>query len=371
MEKYVRIPLRLDTHRKIHYNAFFLEPDIRRLLELVETYDYMHTIGFAKEAMEYMEIKANNAVEGLNDDLSEIDEAIKNRTSIPTSKKQRIINLHKGYHYILTHDTIEKESLKRLYAILSKNLLDDYSVENMGEYYRQRPVYILKGGRLDIEPYRGMEEKELDMYMDAFFEYVNGDNTKNEIDNFIKSQIMHFYFVYVHPYFDVNGRTSRTVAMWHLLNTESYPYIIFNRAISSTRNKYEESIISSRRGDITPFLRYMIDVVTKQLEKERIIHNIVQSAGQLQGEEKQIIDYLLSMKQVPTIKNLATTYNYHNVRRRVQAIAQDYILPLMERGIILEEGQTSKGVSPEIPNYILKLNEEMVQDNPHQKILTR
>ena len=54
-------------------------------------YDYMHTIEFAKDAMEYMEIKANNAVEGLNDDLSEIDEAINNKTSIPKSKNKELL----------------------------------------------------------------------------------------------------------------------------------------------------------------------------------------------------------------------------------------------------------------------------------------
>ena len=67
------------------------------------------------------------------------------------------------------HHTIEKESLRELYAILSKDLLDDYSIENMGEYYRQKPVYIIRGARLDIELYRGMEENELEDYMNAFF----------------------------------------------------------------------------------------------------------------------------------------------------------------------------------------------------------
>ena len=49
---------------------------------------------------------------------------------------------------------------------------------------------------------------------------------------------MHFYFVYIHPYFDVNGRTSRTLAMWYLLNEEAYPYIIFNRAINNNASNY-------------------------------------------------------------------------------------------------------------------------------------
>ena len=68
--------------------------------------------------------------------------------------------------------------------------------------------------------------------MNQLFEFINNNELEEtEINKFIKSQIMHFYFVYIHPYFDVNGRTSRTVAMWYLLNNKNYPYIIFNRAI--------------------------------------------------------------------------------------------------------------------------------------------
>lgn len=370
MYKYMRVPLRLDNHRRIYYDANFIEPSIEALRNFLESYDYMHTLDFAKEAMEYMEIKANNAVEGLNDDLSEIDEAINNRTNIPVTKKQRIINLHKGYHYILAHHRIEKDNLRELYAILSKDLLDEYCQDHMGEYYREAPVYILKSGCLDIEPYKGINEIEIESYMNAFFEYVNSNTVETEIDNFIKSQIMHFYFVYVHPYFDVNGRTSRTVAMWQLLNTESYPYIIFNRAISLSKNSYEKNIIQSRNGDVTSFLKYMLETVKNQLEKERVIHNIIQNVGPLQIDERQIIDYLLSMKQLSTIKNLATIYNYHNVYRNPRVIAEEYVLPLMERGIIIEDGMIEQSVSNEIPNYILRLNDEVTEDKPHQKILT-
>ncbi|MBR3209769.1 MAG: hypothetical protein IKF82_05845 [Bacilli bacterium] len=105
------------------------------------------------------------------------------------------------------------------------------------------------------------------------------------------------------------------------------PHIIFNRAISQSRSSYEKNIIAARKGDITLFLKYMLEAVKAQLEKERIIHNIIQNSGPIQGEERQIIDYLISMRQVPTIKNLSTIYNYNNVYRNPTRIAEDYVLP--------------------------------------------
>ena len=66
--------------------------------------------------------------------------------------------------------------------------------------------------------------------MEYYFAFFNAPTfSQTMTDQYVKSQILHFYFVYIHPYFDVNGRTSRTMALWHLLNSQAYPYIIFNR----------------------------------------------------------------------------------------------------------------------------------------------
>mgnify|MGYP003296361204 FL=1 len=76
---------------------------------------------------------------------------------------------------------------------------------------------------------------------------------------------MHFYFVYIHPYFDINGRTSRTVAMWYLLNNSIYPYIIFNRGINFD-STYDKTIRECKdRYEITKFLKYMLINVKKEL----------------------------------------------------------------------------------------------------------
>ena len=79
---------------------------------------------------------------------------------------------------------------------------------------------------------------------------------------------MHFYFVYIHPYLDVNGRTSRTVAIWYLLNNGRYPFVTFSETIPFTRKEYLKRIEEGRlQGDITLFLRYMLQITKKELEK--------------------------------------------------------------------------------------------------------
>ena len=362
METYKRVPLRLHSHKRIYYNQLFLQKYIKRIENFLEETPNMNTLEFASDALEYKELKANNNIEGITDDIEEIEKAIRNEKNIPWNKKERIINLHRGYRYILTHKNINKESLRELYAILSEGLLDEYSINNMGQYYRNKPVYILWDGRLDMQPIKGINEKEIDDYMNNLLNFINTYEANTSMDNFIKSQIMHFYFVYIHPYFDVNGRTARTTAMWHLLNEEAYPYIIFNRAISLNKRKYTYKLNDvRRRGDITLFLRYMLKEVLKEFEKEKIISNIKENSNQeITRPEAQIIEYLLTLKGELTILDLATKYNAYNMYKEPEEIASSYIYPQIEKGILINNGSTKHRLTKDMPNIKLAISSDLL-----------
>lgn len=362
MDTYKRVPLRLESHKRIYYNQLFLQKYIKRIENFLEETPSMNTLEFASDALEYNELKANNNIEGITDDIEEIEKTIRNEKNIPWNKKERIINLHRGYRYILSHNVIDKESLKELYEILSKGLLDEYSIKNMGDYYRKKPVYILKEGRLDLEPIKGIKEEQIDNYMNNLFNFINNYEVNTNIDNFIKSQIVHFYFVYIHPYFDVNGRTSRTLAMWHLLNEEAYPYIIFNRAISLNKRKYNTRLNDVRRkGDITLFLRYMLKEVLKEFEKEKIINNIKEKSDEeITRSESQILEYLLTLKGELTILDLATKYNAYNMYKSPDIIAQTYIYPLIEKGVLINNGQTKHKLTKDMPNIKLAISRDLL-----------
>ena len=346
---------------KLHFRQDDLEDYKQDIILFLENQDYMKNLNFAKQMMMSQEIKSNNLIEGITDDLSIIDEVIANKSSIPNDKKKRIINLYHGYQYILTHDTIDKDHLKELYQILSEGLLEPTELNNMGSYYRNAPVYILKGIRIDIEPYQGIDKDKIDYYMEQLFEYINTNNNINEIDSFIKSQILHFYFVYIHPYFDVNGRTSRTVSMWYLLNQKSYPYIIFNRAIAFAKRDYEKNIIRTRNsGNITSFLKYLLINVKKELEKESVINSIKQNTTDVTKEDLQMVEYLLSLNGSLTVKDLATIYNRYNERQKVYSLFNQKIKPLMEKEILIRKKETQSFIYGKQHNFNLGLNSDLI-----------
>ena len=178
-------------------------------------------------------------------------------------------NLAKGYNYIQETKSINKDTLKELYDILSKGLLDEYSIENMGEYYRQKDVYILDGSNNLLGGYeKGMVPSLVTTKMDDLFDYINTDNESNIVDIYIKSQVIHYYIGKVHPYFDINGRTARTLSMWYLIKQKADPLIMFNSGIYKNRTDYKKSIIKCNKGDITPFIEFTLKVLKSELEEK-------------------------------------------------------------------------------------------------------
>lgn len=322
----------------------------------------MNTLSFSKKVMLSQEIKANNTIEGYLEDLSFIEQVIDNDESIKdTEKKNRVINLYKGYKYILEGNNINKDSLRDLYSILSSGLLEDGDLENMGEYYRNDDVFIHFSERCDIAPDKGVSPCLLDSYMEKLFEFLNDDsNIENMTDYYIKSQIAHFYFVYLHPYYDINGRTSRTVSMWYLLNNNAYPYIIFNRAIHNTKNEYYKEILKCKKNhNITSFIFYLMLNAKKELEKEYVIQAIKASTNErLTAQDFYTLFNVLSMKHEKTLKDFTTFYNDKNEKRRVKDVHDNMILPLLDKNILVKVRDTSSKYACCSNNYVFDINKE-------------
>ncbi len=350
--------------RKLNGTRFYLRPDaIKSIKSSLDTFldseTSLNSLAFAKRVMFDSEIRANNQVEGYGDDIEVIKRAIENSQSISdVEKRARIQNLYHAYHYILNHGDINKSSLRELYGIISKDVLDSYDVANMGEFYRTRPVYILKNGRLDGSIDTGLPVERIEEFLNMYFEFLNTNLTGTETDEYIKSQILHFYFVYIHPYFDVNGRTSRTLAMWYLLNKKAYAYIIFNRGISFKGSSYDSTIVHSKEtNDLTYFIRMMLETVELELEKEYFMQQAADAASyKLTAKDYQTLLYLLSMKAEKNIFTFAEMYNRNTSsdRKRVEEIYEEMIVPLLDKGV-LDLGRKMKSEHKRMENRALIL----------------
>ena len=344
----------------------------RELDDFISSDEYFNSKAFAKNVMFTQEVKANNNVEGIKDEITTIEKIIEDAKSINDEERRgRIINLYKGYKYIMKGKEITPENVHELYMILSEGLLKDEDKSRMGSLYRTAPVYILNNGRLDDSMREGIETDRIPEFMKYYFDFVNNNyNFNDDSEIFIKSQIMHFYFVHIHPYFDINGRTSRTIAMWYLLNNSVYPYIIFNRGINFD-SSYDKTIrLCEDISDITKFLKYMLINTKKELEKECVMRTLAQSTSRdWSAIDYQTLEYFISMKgDNKTVLDFNALYNRYNDKKKAREVFETMLLPLIEDGIINIEKETSKVMYGEQHNLLLSLNKDRLKELDTSKL---
>lgn len=361
MNKKIILPLK-NNNRYFYINEDMLKEKEEELEEFILKSGKMDTLSFAKKVLLFNEVQSNNSVEGYYDDIEKIKKVVNEKKIYKNSHekdKLRIINLYEGYRYILDNKDITKETLKKLNSILSKGLLDDEDYKNMGEYYRKNPVYIYYSSDVTKRPDMGLDASLIEDKMDELLDFMNNysfDDTKTM--SYLKSQILHFYFVYIHPYYDVNGRTARTTSMWYLLNNNVYPYVIFNRGIQINKNEYYKIIRETKKySDISLFLKYMMNTVLAELEKEYIMQLIANScAKKLETLDYQTLHYFLSIKGNITVSDFANMYNRYNDKKKVLKIEEEMILPLIEKDILIKTRETNGHLSSFKNNYELAFN---------------
>lgn len=115
--------------------------------------------------------------------------------------------------------------------------------------YRRQPVYIRQS--MHVPPrYEAMGE-----LMPAFFTLL-----KDEEEPAVRAVLGHFFFVYIHPYSDGNGRMGRFL-MNVMLAGGGYPWTVIPL---ETRNKYMTTLEeASVKRNIKPFSRFIAELVQK------------------------------------------------------------------------------------------------------------
>lgn len=359
MQNKIFLNLFNENNERFFYREEALKNSKTELEEFLKWDTNMNNLEFAKKMMYSHELKANNQVEGYLDEIDLIKDVIKSKFKNIKSAEaiQRILNLYYGYFYIIHNHEINEESLHELYKILSYGLLEEYDLKNMGKLYREAPVYIFQNGRMETILQEGLNYNDIEKYITMYFDFIDNYSCGSDVDQYIKSQIMHFYFVFIHPYFDVNGRTSRTMSMWYLLEKKIYPYIIFNRGISFKGAKYDNRIKEAKlKRDLTYFLEMMLDTLKIELEKEHIMEEIKDNTTyKLNAQNYQSLLYFLTINGFKSLAGFQSIYNRYNDKKKIKEIYHEMIEPLIDMDILKVVRFTKKSYG-DISNMELELN---------------
>ena len=142
-----------------------------------------------------------------------------------------------------------------IYRIITKGILKDDEVRSLDEV-----VYIPP----KVEEVEGM--------MNSLIHFIRADFDER-IHPILKAIIIHYYFVYVHPFYDGNGRTARALPYMYLLQNgySFFKYFSISSLIKEARQEYYKSIKNSEdyESDMTYFAIFYTETLLKSIVNVR------------------------------------------------------------------------------------------------------
>ena len=295
------------------------------------------------------ELEGTLQIEGINTTRKQIEQIIKK--NIPRNQNDKIIiNMLNGLNYINETSEFNKDTLKQLYTILSDGCLDkDDEIGN--DYYRNDMVYVSN--------YAGCPVDEIDKCMDSLFKFVNDNiNTKDPVIKLLLPFIAHYYIIYIHPYFDYNGRTARVVQIWLFMLTNNMNSLYLSEAINDNKKNYYKAIEDTRnsRNDLSYFIIYIIGLIN---DYSVISKNIEEIKTKIENEGESIsVNELHYLKRIIINKNI----KWFNYRKFIEFegldISKQGALKILnkfeKRGFLISKTNTKKEKIFSLDETILK-----------------
>ena len=211
------------------------------------------------------EIKASNDIEGVRSSRREIQDAIHNidnkklRFSSIITKYKTILEQPRRFIYTSSSD------IRRLYDDIIR---DEISKKNQpdGAIFRKDSVDIVN--HQDKIIHRGtLPESSIIQEIDQALMILNND----DIQLPIRVAIFHYYFGYIHPFYDGNGRTNRFISTAYLAK-HFHPLIALRLSAVIKNNKkqyydaFKMTTAEINGGDITNFVMEFISIIEKTID---------------------------------------------------------------------------------------------------------
>lgn len=265
-------------NRKSAYPAFLCYTgEILRLVEkFYKTYEqFLYTVNTVPPVVLYQftrlsiveEVKSTNDIEGVRSTKKEIREIIEKKGA----HYHRLQSVVHQYLELLGEEEIKFDTCQDI-----RNFYDDFTHQEItrenpqnrldGSLFRKEPVQIEAATGKTI--HQGLyPESRIIEALDQALRILHSE----EYPLLIRLALFHYFLVYIHPFYDGNGRTDRFITSY-FLSRQFHRLLAVRLSIYIKRNQsryyhmLEEADSERNRGDMTPFVMGFLEILIGSTE---------------------------------------------------------------------------------------------------------
>ncbi len=208
------------------------------------------------------EIALTNDIEGITSTKKEIETAVSSQNN---KKKVRFKGLSAKYMKLIQANEISLNTCEDIRKLYDDIVSDEIAAKNApdGKIFRKDMVHIVSATQK--EKHRGiMPETQIIEYMNYCLDLLKSDR----MNTLIKTAVFHYFFGYIHPFYDGNGRTSRFISSCllkdelGLLISLRLSYVIKNN-LKVYYNAFDICNDVRNKGEITYFILMFLDLLAE------------------------------------------------------------------------------------------------------------
>lgn len=206
------------------------------------------------------EAQSTNEIEGIRSTKKELKEAL-SEIDQPEPKNKRFLGLMKMYRSI---DQIKPfESIQDFRTLYDNLVADEIKTEDIPDGVLFRKGYVeVNDGNITTHIGISSEEKIIEA-LGALVKYLHNESHPA----LYRYMVAHYYYEYIHPFYDGNGRTGRLLVGSYLARyLDKYSAITFSYAVNKDKSKYykalEEIASPLNQGEMTFYLIHMLELLS-------------------------------------------------------------------------------------------------------------
>ena len=212
------------------------------------------------------ELYKTNKIEGIESVKSEIHTSLKDKQKF-NKKSNKLDGIIKKYKDIMEKnfkDTQHIDSLssfRKIYDEMFEDFEKSGNYKLDGKYFRKDTVKVING--LGKTIHIGINgEEAIEKNMENLIQFMN----KKDISFLVKASISHFFFEYIHPFYDGNGRFGRYLLSLYLARKlDILTAFSVSYSISKNLDDYYKSFVEvedvNNYGEITFFVENILKTI--------------------------------------------------------------------------------------------------------------
>lgn len=236
------------------------------------------------------ELQNTNEIEGVKSSREEIVRSVRALENKTHNKKSRFQSMIISYDKLINGELNKIDSpkdIRKIYDYLLENEIEKEDLPD-GDIFRKDECSVLKKSGTQQVIHKGLyPESKIISAIESLIQFLNAED---EIPLLIKTIISHYYFGYIHPFYDGNGRTSRFISSLYLKSGYSP---ITSISISRGCNIYLKEYLHlfevtnkfNTRGELNYFIKGFLKIIvsTQNLMFEEL------------SEKKSLLDYIYDL----------------------------------------------------------------------------